>query len=150
VSGMWCDTFDADLLKVVPGATEALGPAAGIELLTYSRPTGGKINCPASWDGVGALFWTAPEHQPDAYWSTDHPVIPCTFLEVVRDEWVHGSAVNVNGTLVWQPPEHLMMSLMYDLRGWTRLSDEKREEVRESVRRSLRAAGERATEVVAG
>ena len=48
-SGLWCDTFDADLLKVVPGAEEALGDTAAIELLTYSNPTNGKINCPAAW-----------------------------------------------------------------------------------------------------
>jgi hypothetical protein len=141
---MWCDDFDADLLKVVPGAAEALGDTAAVRLLTYSRPTGGKINCPSSWNGVGALFWTAPEHKPDACYYTDAPVTPCTFLEAVRDEWVHDSALVVNGALVWQAPVRLMERLMYDVRGWTVLTDGHRAEVRGHVLASLDAAARQA------
>jgi hypothetical protein len=140
---MWCDSFDADLLKVVPGAVEALGDTADVPLLTYSRPTGGKINCPSSWNGYGALFWTSPEHQPGPYFWTDAPVTGCSFLEAVRDEWVHTSALVVNERLVWRPPWSLFDRLMYDLRGWTVLNDPEREETRRNVLRSLEAAAGR-------
>src|SRR5262245_25223285 len=130
---MWCDSFDADLLKIVPGAMEALGDTAGIPLLTYSRLTGGKINCPSSWNGTGALFWTGPEHRPPACYWTDAPVAECTFGEAVRDEWVHTSALVVNERLVWQPPWKLFDRLMYDVRGWTVLDDPEREETRRHV-----------------
>ena len=151
---MWCDTFDADLLSTVPGALEAVGPAAAVSLTTRSHVTDGKINSPSAWntyEGLMAFFWTAPEHAPDfAYWRTDKPEVACTFAEVVRDEWVHDALVNVNGHIVWRPPVNLMMKLMYDVRGWAVLEDGKREAIQESVRRSLAAAGERLVAVVNG
>jgi len=144
---MWCDTFDADLLAVVPGAADALGPAGEVRLLTWSRLTDGKINCPSCWNcpqGLAAFFWTGEEHQPDeSYWWTDDPVAECTFLEAVRDEWVHSCAVAVNDHIVWRPPVRLMEKLMYDLRGWTVLADDERERIRGDVRRSLRSAARR-------
>jgi hypothetical protein len=143
MTGMWCDTFDADLLKVVPGAEDALGDTAGVRLLTYSTLTNGKINCPASWNGAGAFFWTSPDHQPDRSWHTGKPVAGCTFLEAVRDEWVHCAALNVNGALVWQAPVRLMERLMYDVRGWTVLADAGRAEIRGWVLASLDAAARR-------
>jgi hypothetical protein len=148
---MWCDTFDADLLAVVPGAAEALGDTAGIHLWTYSRPTGGKINCPSAWntyDGLVAFFWTADEHRPDASYCTDAPVAECTFLEAVRDEWVHSCAVSVNGVIVWRPPVGLMDRLMYDLRGWTVMADALREDTRQNVLRSLEGAAKRLRELL--
>jgi len=150
--GMWCDTFDADLLAVVPGAAEALGPAASIRLSTYSRLTGGKINCPSVWNagaGLVAFFWTAPEYRPDAGYVTSTPVAECTFLEAVRDEWVHSCAISVNGRIVWRPPVRLMERLMYDLRGWTVLADGDREEIRFRVRGSLEHAARRLAKAIA-
>jgi hypothetical protein len=143
---MWCDTFDADLLKVVPGAAEALGEAAQISLTTRSHVTGGKINCPSAWnthDGLMSFFWTTLEYQPDASYYTEHPIVECTFLEAVRDEWVHSAVVNVNGQIVWRPPVRLMERLMFDLRGWTVLADDAREYNRQRVRESLRKAARR-------
>lgn len=142
---MWCDTFDADLLAVVPGAAEALGETASMRLETYSRLTEGKINHPSCWNtdgGFTAFFWTAPQFRPDASFYTDAPVAECTFLEAVRDEWVHDCAVNVNGQLVWCPPARLMQQLMYDLRGWTVLEGDVREEIHSRVRHSLVQAAE--------
>lgn len=143
---MWCDTFDADLLAVVPGAAEALGETAGVRLETYSRLTNGKINCPSAWNtdaGLTSFFWTAPWFRPPASFVTDDPVADCTFLEAVRDEWVHDSAISVNGVVVWQPPVRLMEKLMYDLRGWTVLDGDTREEIRGHVRDSLKQAARR-------
>lgn len=150
---MWCDTFDADLLKVVPGAIEALGDTAAIGMRTYSHVTDGKINCPSAWnthDGLVAFFWTADEHRlPSCYW-TDEPVVPCTWLEVVRDEWVHGQVVSVDDRIVWRPPVRLFERLMYDLRGWTVLDDSVREGTRRDVLRSLEAAAGRLRSVLSG
>lgn len=149
---MWCDDFDADLLAVVPGAAEALGPAGDTPMWTYSRPTDGKINCPAAWntdDGYTALFWTAPEHQPGPFYATRDPVVACTFLEAVRDEWVHSCAVAVNYHVTWRPPVRLMERLMFDLRGWTALEPGEREDIQERVRRSLRRAAGRLGAVLA-
>ena len=149
---MWCDSFDADLLAIVPGAAEAIGDAAGIALETYSRPYGGKINCPSAWNshsGMEAFFWTHPGGMPPAGYLTHDPVTPCTFLEVARDEWVHGALVIVDHHQVWRPPERLMDALMFDLRGWTPLPDGKREGIRQSVRDSLAAAAARLLEVCA-
>lgn len=72
----------------------------------------------------------------------------CTFAEVIRDEWVHGAVVVVNGRFVWQPPERLMLRLMFDLRGWQVLSDEDRAETRVHVRTSLAAAVQRLEQVI--
>jgi len=76
-AAMWCDTFDADLLAVVPGAAEALGPAAEVRLLTYSRLTNGRINHPSCWstdEGFAAFFWTGARYRPPAGYVTDAPV----------------------------------------------------------------------------
>jgi hypothetical protein len=148
---MWCDTFDADLLAVVPAATEALGDAAGLELLTHGHATDGKLNHPSVWNGDGgmlAFFWTPGcEHlgRPGrlGYW-TDEPVIGCTFTEAVRDAWSHTYVIVINNVPCWNPPWRPFERLMYDVRGWTVLPDSAREEIRESVCRSLRAAAERA------
>lgn len=150
--GLWCDGFDADLLKVVPGAAEALGGTAGAALETYSHPTNGKINCPSAWwedGGLLAYFWTDPAFGPPPGYSTDAPVVACTFLEAVRDEWVHGSVVAVNRRFVWEPPEAAMMRLMHDLRGRDVLPDAVRADLRWGVLRSLEAAAGRLRAVVA-
>lgn len=145
---LWCEDFDADLPKVVPGALDALGDAADVELRTYSRPTNGKINCPAAWHtdlGLTAYFSTPDfgQPQPLGYVTVKEALVPCTFWEVVRDEWIHGQVVVVNRRWVWTPPNDLMMRLMYDLRGWTALDDLKRVEIQRHVVASLEAASER-------
>lgn len=148
---MWCDTFDADLPKVVPGAIEALGEAAKIQLRTYSTLTGGKINCPSAWntyDGLAAFFWTCDEGRPDASYVTDSPVAGCTFLEAVRDEWVHGALVVVDHLIVWRPRPRWQLKLMDDLRGHVVLEDAEREEIRQSVRDSLWTAAAKMLDLV--
>jgi hypothetical protein len=130
---------------VVPGAAEALGPAADLRLLTYCRTTSGKINHPSCWntdEGFAAFFWTTEEYRPPAHYSTDAPVAGCTFLEAARDEWVHSCVIVVNRYVVWRPPVLLMQKLMYDVRGMP-FTGEEREQVRSEVRQSLRSAAER-------
>lgn len=149
---MWCDSFDADLLKVVPGVAEALGDTADLQLTTYSHVTDGRINCPSAWNtdfGLASFFWTAPEFRPPSAYCTTEPEVECTFLEVIRDEWVHSCAVVVNRHLVWRPPAGLLDKLMYDLRGWGgRLEDGRREEIRGHALRSLEAAAGRLRSVL--
>lgn len=126
---MWCDSFDADLLAVVPGAAEALRDTAGISLRTYSKLTDGQINHPSAWhthEGLSAFFWTTGRGRPDRSYLTDAPLAKCTFLEAVRDEWIHNCLITVNRSLVWRPPSDLMTRLMYDVRGVIRLSDRER------------------------
>ena len=94
-------------------------------------------------EGLVAFFWTGPEFQPDACYVAGDPVVPCTFLEVIRDEWVHGQVVSVNRQIVWRPPERLMDRLMYDLRGWTVLGDAERTLTRVLVLASLDLAARR-------
>jgi len=150
---MWCDDFDADLLAVVPGAAQALGETAGIRLETFSPLTGGKINGPSAWhthQGLLAFFWTDPAFRPPVGYVTDDPAAECTFLEAVRDEWVHSSVVSVNDRIVWRPPVRLMERLMYDLRGWTVLTGREREATQEHVRRSLTAAASALTAALEG
>ena len=150
---MWGDGFDADLPEVVPGAMRALGETAAVPLLTYSRVTGGAINCPAAWNtgyGLMSFFWTAPEHQPDESWWTDEPVVPCTFGQAVRDEWVHSCIVAVNGRVVWEPPARAMERLMYDLRGWAPLEAAERSRIRAHVLRGLVRAAAVLGKVTAG
>jgi hypothetical protein len=150
---VWCDSFDADLLKVVPGAAEALGETAGLELTTFSRTTGGKINAPSCWHadaGLASFFWTGPQHKPGPFYYTNQPEAACTFLEAVRDEWVHSAVVVVDGWVVWCPPVRLMERLMYDLRGWTVLDGGEREKIRGDVLASLRSAAMRVARIPAG
>lgn len=150
---LWCDDFDADLPKVVPGALDILGAEADVDLRTHCKPTNGRINCPAAWwgdDGLTAFFAT-PSYgaaAPAGYWTTD-PVVDCTFWEVVRDEWIHGSIVVVNSRFVWKPPNRLMEQLMFDLRGWTVLDDLERTRIQKHVHASLAAAAERLTAALA-
>ena len=145
---LWCDDFDADLPKVVPGALAALGDAADVELRTYCRPTNDRINCPASWHtdlGLTAYFSTPDfgQPQPLGYVTTKDELVPCTFWEVVRDEWIHESVVVVNRQWIWTPPGRLRYDLMADLRGWTPLDDLKRAAIQRNVCAGLEAAAER-------
>jgi len=152
--GLWCDDFDADLPKVVPGALDAIGDTAEVELLTYCSPTNGKINCPASWhtDGGLAAFFTTPGFgsiAPPGYVGGKE-IVSCTFWEAVRDEWCHDSIILLNWRhAIWKPPSAPMMALMYDLRGWMTLEDAEREDTQENVRRSLVAAADRLRTVLA-
>ncbi|HSX23180.1 MAG TPA: hypothetical protein VLE97_10455 [Gaiellaceae bacterium] len=154
LGALWCDDFDADLPKVVPGALEALGVMADVEMRTYCYPTNGRINCPAAWHtnlGLTAYFSTPDfgQPQPFGYVTAKQDLVPCTFWEVVRDEWIHDAVVVVNRQWVWSPPVKLMMDLMYDLRGWTALDDLSRAAIRRHVLDSLAAAADRLRAVVA-
>lgn len=146
---LWCADFDSDLLRVVPGVVEALGDVVSRRLWTRCRPSNGKINHPAAWntqDGLTAFFTTHEDRDPvpSAGYVTSgaDEITECTLLDAIRDEWVHDCAIVVDGHLIWQPRQHDQLALMYDLRGWTVLSDDEREQVRENVLLSVRAAAD--------
>lgn len=157
MTSLWCDTFDADLLKVVPDAAHALGAAGDVELITHCRPgPDGRINHPVGWwtDHGLTSFFSTPDRPPApaGYWTLER-LVPCTFLDVVRDEWIHGAAVVVHGQLVWRPPQDAFARLMSDVRGWARASgdvmgDTEREWIRSMVVLDLAAAAERLTDAL--
>jgi hypothetical protein len=121
----WSDDFDMDLLKVLPDLERRLGDAVDIPLWTYGNTTYGRLNCPAVWngyDGFEAYFGTddSGTWKPEGNWSSwDTPVV-CTWLEVLRDVWVHHCIVHVDGRPVWNSQRHQAVfdRLMYHLRGW--------------------------------
>ena len=149
---MWCDTFDGDLPKLVPGAAEALGDAAGVQLTTYSELTAdGVINHPSVWNthvGLAAFFWTSPEGHPGGTWSTGAPEASCTFWEAVRDEWVHSAAVIVDRSVVWRPPVRVFTRLLADARRQKVLPEAERERDRALVLRGLAVAAATLRDVV--
>lgn len=149
---MWCEGFDGDLLNVVPGAIVALGDAAEAPLLVNARASNGKLNHPSVWNGAGAFFWTPgrPEMGRPGGYSTDDPVVACTFGEAVRDCWSHTYLMNVNRQPVWQAKWKPFERLMYDARGWTALADAERVLIGQSVRDSLTAAANRLRDVLGG
>ncbi len=130
---MWCDDFDADLLRCVPGIEELFEPVAHLTLWTLCQPWGGKINSPAFWNGLGCLFWLQdeePEYERRANgWlrlengcSTDDPFVSCTPLEMARDLWCHAypTTIMAPGKTIKLHADRLqgaMMGLMYHLRG---------------------------------
>ena len=151
----WSDDFDADLLKLVPGVREQLGEDAGIVLRTFcGHPTHGRINLPCSWNshsGLTALFFLSepPVTQRDGKWvtlpggyTTDAEIVECTWLEVLRDEWVHGCNVSVEGVQLLSGDSFggLCMRLMYDARGWQALSDALRAELHRSALQMIAGA----------
>ncbi len=120
---MWCDDFDMDLPRVLPEARALVGDLVDVRLLTHCHAQ--PINCPSAWNtslGTTSFFaldreprWEMPRH----YYAPD-PLVPCTFWELLRDEWSHQSVVLVDGRVLWRP-DHLegqFQRIMYDLRGW--------------------------------
>jgi len=105
---MWCDDFDMDLLKVFPPIEKWFRQP--LALWALCRPSaGGKINCPAAWHGLGrrgglgTLVVVHPSEpaipRDDHGWvsiagyTTNDSWVRCTPLELVRDEWVHGTDI---------------------------------------------------------
>lgn len=118
---MWCDDFDCDLPKVVPGAREAIGDAAGIQLCTHGKTTHGRLNHPDVWnsyEGMVAFFGFRTPAKPPSY-VTVAPIVRCTFWEAVRDWWGHDFRMLVEGEEIlpygnwrWLEP------IMWSTRGW--------------------------------
>lgn len=160
---MWCDDFDADLLKFVPNLADMLGDLAEVPLWTYGHETDGAINHPTCWatrHGFTAFAWLSPPSHKrderrwlsfgDANYTTSDPLVRCTWLELLRDNWVHELALVVESKLVLH--EHWSRDcldlLMADLRGWRRLDVACRGATIGMVERAVRAATERLSAVI--
>ncbi|MFC3074961.1 hypothetical protein [Shinella pollutisoli] len=119
---MWCDDFDMDLPKVVPGAREAVGAAGEIVLFTHGHTTHDALNSPTCWnhdDGLVAFAGFASPRKPAPYWTRD-PIVRCTGWEMFRDLWCHGCMLLVEGERVWNSqrlwPD--FEAIMWNVRGW--------------------------------
>jgi hypothetical protein len=136
----WSDEFDADLLKVVPGIEKQMGDTAETKLWTYCTvPYKGRINLPVVWncrDGMNCFVWTTPpDHKRDEFgwfefgrgnYTSRAPLVECTWLELVRDLWVHDQGCILDEqTIIWRDRQaHVpMMALMYDVRNNPQLSE---------------------------
>jgi len=120
---MWCDDFDMDLLKILPGLAGWLGDAADIPMWTHGHESYGRLNHPSVWnshEGFIAFFGLAEGDtgKPGQYW-TDSPVVECTWLEVLRDAWPHGYAILAADRILWNAGQWqgAFQLLMFDLRG---------------------------------
>ena len=143
----WSDTFDMDLLKVLPELEKRLADAVDIPLWTYGGTSYGRLNHPSMWNGyhgMEAFFGTdnSGSWKPEGYWSHHDQVVACTWLEVLRDVWVHGCVVHVDGLKLWDSTLHQSKfdALMYDLRGWRKLADGRSDYLKGRVLASILAA----------
>lgn len=137
----WADDFDLDLLKVFPDLPEILGNTIDLPVWTVGHPDSrnGRLNHPSTWNDGGALIWiekpelTYDDHgwtSIDAH-STNEPVIECTWLEILRDQWVHSFGIRLLSqldgvshgiALMLAPPPSLHFStIMSHRRNWTTL-----------------------------
>ena len=123
----WSDDFDMDLLKVVPDTRQLLDASGDVVLFTHGHTTHDRLNHPSVWNshkGAIAFFGFSDPAKPHGY-STDLPVVRCTFLELMRDVWSHNYLALIEGRPVidgiatWQHFE----PLMYHLRSWHRLTE---------------------------
>lgn len=150
MSAMWCDGFDCDLPTVVPGSREALGDTAEQKLFTYSMPTDGKINCPSAWnevEGLVSYFGFKDPSTPRGRTPTAS-VMECTFLEAVRDLWIHQHLLYVEGVQVWNPSMESTIGqafevLMYHTRRWVPVPQVDVERYQKIVLFSLTEAADR-------
>jgi hypothetical protein len=83
---------------------------------------------------------TPTRSAPADCWTSD-PVVECTWREVLRDAWAHNYTVVVDGVPVWRGGRWgVFEALMYDLRGWRKLTPARAEELRGHVLASVIAA----------
>jgi len=141
---MWCDDFDMDLLKVIPGARELLDREAGITLYTHGRLTDGKLNHPAVWNqqrGLTTFFGFADPAKPEACITRD-PIIQCTLAEALRDSWAHHYVLTIERTPVWVSQVHrdIFKTLMWHVRGWHRTNPHRLNEKEVIILESLKQA----------
>ncbi|HWP53619.1 MAG TPA: hypothetical protein VN476_05755 [Pyrinomonadaceae bacterium] len=129
----WSDDFDMDLLKVFPNTLELLGDTADEKVWTVGHDSFGRLNHPVVWNTHGAYVWLdKPNLRRDKHgWFnidscvSDDPEIECTWLELLRDQWVHSFAFILLPVRVQFPsPSYRDFErIMYDLRGWHKYED---------------------------
>lgn len=124
----WSDDFDMDLLKVFANAEELIGATADVKLRTLGHERNGSLIHPSVWNSHGAFLWLgAPYPARDANgWVhyqghvTDSPEVECTWLEWLRDNWVHGYSwiLQPSGEYFQSRWCECFDSIMYHRRGW--------------------------------
>lgn len=140
---MWCDDFDIDLPKVFPEALELLGDTADVKLFTHGHETGGKLNHPSVWNGqqtMIAFFGFYGPCKPDWY-STNEPIVECTFWEAMRDCWPHtyglfvSPGIDQEHRLVFDSFElrDQFQTIMWHLRKWGKQDSQKLARAKENV-----------------
>jgi hypothetical protein len=143
----WSDDFDIDLLKVFPDVPKMLRDPERI-LWTVGHTSYGRLNHPTTWDH--AFLWLRKPtlaRDKNGWFDIDsrvsnEPEVECTWLEWLRDAWVHryGAMVMPFRRLMPASPEQDFEAIMWDLRGWNRRaltgSPEKRD-VSENRKRAL-------------
>ena len=158
---MWCDDFDMDLPKVVPDAMPILARVPdSVILRTHGHEYEGKLNHPTCWNtygGLAAYFTLTPGPVgPVEGWRghgiapepcvTNNPIDACTFTEAIRECWCHDFMFVCDGTVIWdaQPAfRKLFEPLMYHVRGWRRLDEDRAARLRRQVCVQLTLATER-------
>jgi len=137
----WSDDFDMDLLKVIPDVEQMLGELADVELYTHGKTTNGRLNHPSVWNSYHAMiafFGFEDPGKPEAYHTSDL-VVRCTFLEALRDAWVHSYEIFVEGISIWNAfalkPE--FDRLMYHIRSWRSLHESEATVIRQRVLKSI-------------
>jgi hypothetical protein len=152
----WSDTLDMDLPRILGDRFDAaLGPAADITLWTHGHTSHGRLNHPAVWghtDGYAAYFGTSNDlpWKPESY-VTSHPLVECTWREVLRDAWPHTYIVIVDWVRLWDAHAlaRTFERLMYDLRGWKALPPGAADQFRGQVLASVIAATQHLERLVA-
>lgn len=124
----WGDDFDMDLLKIFPNLPQMIS-APDRELWTVGSHKDGSLLHPTVWNSHGAYLWTEnPTILRDEHgWFNVHgcvadsEVVQCTWLEWLRDAWVHSYGWLMLPSLVPVPaaPRDAFNVIMYDLRKWT-------------------------------
>jgi hypothetical protein len=124
----WSDDFDLDLLKIFPELENQLNGMAGTKLWTVGHETYGRLNHPNIWNSHGAYVWSERPLLPrdEKGWFKigacvgNEPVIECTWLEILRDSWVHGYGFILLPSGVYFPAadRNLFDQIMYHHRGW--------------------------------
>lgn len=143
---MWCDDFDMNLPTVIPGALQALGDLADVELFTHCNcGKDGVLNHPCLWNSdttMLAFFGFRNPSKPAPYFTTA-PIVSCTAWEAFRDAWPHSFAMMIEGELIWDtfPLRGQFHELMQHHRGYRYSKDPKAIERR--VLSTIAAAAQR-------
>lgn len=94
----------ADLYRLVPDARQTLAPLADLVLRTHLSATP-QLHLPQLWEcrlGRVAFFGFQSPARPAGF-GTDSPVVRCTAEDCLRDAWIHGYSVFLEGSAVWFP-----------------------------------------------
>jgi hypothetical protein len=153
---VWCDTFDLDLARVLPEAIAIVARIPDrVELRTFGYTTDGRLNHPMVWNtghGSTAYFTLGSGRPAPPHYVTFDELVTCTFTEAIRDCWVHGYVIVVDGAEIWDGVEatrRWFQPLLYHHRRWIFLSGPALRRIEQQVCASLADATRRLERLVA-